>query len=160
MRPPLSFFVAGLPAGQPRVKARFTGKFTQIYTPTTVKGPMGTEPHPAATWKMIVRGEAEKAWHENGYPNQWMGPLCVNLTFYFARPKAHFKTNGQLKPNAPKWHTSKPDRDNCDKLVLDALTNLCLWGDDCQVCDGKPRKLYAGPGQQTGCQIEIREADL
>jgi Holliday junction resolvase RusA-like endonuclease len=165
VRPPLKFFVAGLPAGQPRVKSRLNktkgGKlFVQTYTPTTVHSPLGgSEPHPAANWKMLVRAEAEKAWHQRDYPNQWTGPLCVNETFYFPRPKAHFRANGQLKENAPKWHTSKPDRDNCDKVVLDALTGLCLFGDDCQVCDGTPRKLYAAPGQQTGCLIEIKEAE-
>ena len=164
MRPPLSFFVAGLPAGQPRTKASRMGGFIRVYTPERVKdGHGGTKEHPATSWKMIVRNEALKAWNAADVTQTpWTGPLRVNLTFYFPRPKAHFRANGELKPTAPRWHTAKPDRDNSDKAVLDALTNLGIWGDDKQVCDGRIMKLYGTPagGHVCGCQIEIREADL
>lgn len=154
MRPPLEFFVAGLPKAQPRAKARAFGKFAQVYNPKT-----------ADDWKMIVRTEAQKAWRESGNIQPWTGPLCVNLTFYFPRPKNHFRSNGELKPNAPKWHTAKPDRDNSDKAILDTLTNLGIWQDDKQVCDGRIRKLYTQTSGlfdnlqcAAGCEIEIKEA--
>jgi len=150
MRPPLSFFAAGLPKAQPRAKARAFGKFAQVYNPKT-----------ANDWKMIIRHEAQKAWKD--YPNQWLGPLCVNLTFYFPRPKNHFNSKGELKPTAPKWHTAKPDRDNLDKSVLDALTNLGIWGDDKQVCDGRVKKYYVPFGLiatgVAGCTVEIKEVE-
>jgi len=150
MRPPISFFVAGIPVAQPRARARNMGKFARVYN----------APGPIDDWKMIVRTEAQKAWTD--YPNQWLGPLCVNLTFYFPRPKGHFNSKGELKPSAPKWHTSKPDRDNSDKAVLDCLTNLGIWGDDKQVCDGWIRKVYVGMTNTStgicGCYIEIKEA--
>ena len=158
MRTPLTFFCAGLPVASPRVRARSMGKFARVYMPGD-----------ADDWKMIVRNEARKAWADSEapcIPRPWQGPLCVNLTFYFPRPKAHFRKNGELKPNAPKWHTSKPDRDNADKAVLDALTNLGLWQDDMQVCDGRIRKFYATPGDllaeggQMGCVIEIKECEI
>ena len=154
MRQPLTFFVAGLPKAQPRAKARAFGKFAQVYNPKT-----------ADDWKMIVRNEAQKAWRASGDLTPWAGPLCVNLTFYFPRPKGHFRSNGELKPTAPKWHTAKPDRDNSDKAILDTLTNVGIWGDDKQVCDGRIRKLYTQTSglfsnlQLTpGCEIEIKEA--
>ena len=147
MREPLTFFVAGLPKAQPRVKAARRGKFTSIYTP----------PGAHEDWAMAVRFEAEKAWRDDGYPNQWTGPLCVNLTFYFPRPRIHYRSNGDLKPDAPRWHTAKPDRDNSDKKILDTLTNLCIWKDDSQVCDGRIQKCYADGGL-TGCLVEIKEA--
>lgn len=145
MRTPLLFFAAGLPKAQPRAKARAMGKFAQVYNPKT-----------ADDWKMIVRNEARRAWEASGNTSPWEGPLCVNLTFYFPRPKSHFRSNGELKPNAPKWHTSAPDRDNITKAHDDAITNLGLWGDDRQVCDGRIRKLYAD--KTPGCLIEIKEA--
>lgn len=157
MRPPISFFVAGLPVATPRVRARRMPKFTMVYTPKD-----------ADNWKMIVRTEARRAWDasEVGFiARPWQGPLCVNLTFYFPRPKSHFNSKGLLKPKAPRWHTSIPDRDNCDKAVLDALTNLGIWGDDKQVCDGRIRKFYSIPAHglvnavPMGCQIEIKEAE-
>lgn len=141
MRTPLIFFAAGLPKAQPRAKARSMGRFAQVYDPKT-----------ADDWKMIVRNEAAKVW--DGV--RWEGPLCVNLTFYFPRIKSHFRANGDLKPSAPRWHTTKPDRDNCDKAVMDVLTNLGIWHDDKQVCDGRIRKFYAD--KTPGCFIEIKEA--
>ena len=148
MRTPLSFFVAGLPKAQPRAKARAFGKFAQVYNPKT-----------ADDWKMMVRNEARRALEASGDTRPWEGALCVNLTFYFPRPKNHFRSNGELKPNAPKWHTSKPDRDNLDKGVLDALTNLSIWGDDKQVCDGRIKKFYSALGLASGCYVEIKEVD-
>ena len=149
MRPPLEFFVAGLPKATPRTKATRMGKFTRVYTPKT-----------ADDWKMIVRNEAEKAWSLSGQKQigsgQWEGPLRVDLTFYFPRPKSHFRSNGELKPSSPTWHTTKPDRDNSDKAVLDALTNLGIWSDDKQVCDGRIQKLYSTGS--SGCRIRIQEA--
>lgn len=152
MRPPLSFFVAGLPRKSPRPRGRMQRGFVQTYVP-----------HDADDWKTIVRVEARKAWEaaDAGFiVRPWEGPLCVSLTFYFPRPKSHFRVNGELKPNAPIWHTSTPDRDNLDKAVLDALTNLCIWGDDNQVCDGRIKKLYVTTGGHMGCQVEIKEAEL
>lgn len=158
MRPPLSFFVAGLPIASPRARACKRGAFVSVFMPAD-----------ADNWKMIVRNEARRAWHasEVGFiARPWQGPLCVNLTFYFPRPKGHFNSKGMLKQNAPGWHTSKPDRDNADKAVLDALTNLGIWGDDKQVCDGRIKKIYVHPGDlltqgcQMGCMIEIKECEL
>jgi Holliday junction resolvase RusA-like endonuclease len=164
MRPPLTFFVAGKPIPSPRPrgrinKSKFSGKlFTQTYVP-----------HTADDWKNCVRNDAKKAWEksEEGFiPRPWEGPLCVSLTFYFPRPKGHFRTNGELKPNAPKWAEATKDRDNLDKVILDALTNICIWRDDRQVCDGRIRKLYVHPGNllsqggQMGCLIEIEECEL
>lgn len=154
MRPPLEFFVAGLPKAQPRAKARAFAGHAQTYNPKT-----------ADDWKMIVRNEAKKVWESEPVRpfeppcSPWEGPLRVDLTFYFPRPKSHFRSNGLLKPNAPAWHTGKPDRDNSDKAVLDALTNLGIWGDDKQVCDGRIKKVYSTPAGAPGCLIRISEAE-
>lgn len=103
---------------------------------------------------MFVRDAANKAWDKV----PWEGPLCVNVSIYFPRPKAHSNKKG-LKPDAPRFHTSKPDRDNCDKAILDALTNLGIWKDDSQVAEGTIRKLYAPAGFQTGAWIEVKQCD-
>jgi crossover junction endodeoxyribonuclease RusA len=119
-------------------------------------------PPDADNWKMIIRTEGRRAWEASEapcVPRPWSGPLVVNLTFYFPRPKKHFRSNGLLKDVVPYWHTSIPDRDNLDKAVLDALTQLCIWEDDCLVCDGRIRKLYVQPGGQMGCLIEIKECE-
>jgi Holliday junction resolvase RusA-like endonuclease len=140
MRPSTSFFVTGHPKSQPRARARQFGK--GVYNPDTADG-----------WKACIRAD----WKALQQP-AWEGPLKVSLTFYFARPAAHYGTGKNalnLKPTAPLWHTKKPDRDNLDKAVMDALTNAGAWADDCQVCAGSIRKVW---GPLPGVRISISEA--
>jgi Holliday junction resolvase RusA-like endonuclease len=73
-----------------------------------------------------------------------LGPLRVDLFLFFPHLKSHYRTGkykGQLKENAPLWKDTGKDRDNCDKLVLDALTDT-FWVNDSQVCDGRIIKQY------------------
>ena len=44
------------------------------------------------------------------------GPLEVNLSFVFDRPKSHYMGK-LLRPNAPIHHIIKPDKDNLDKAL-------------------------------------------
>jgi len=145
MRTPISFFVTGQPKGQPRARATRRGNHAGVYDPGT-----------ADAWKACVRHD----WKALGQPT-WEGPLKVSLAFYFQRPASHFgsgKKASVLKPTAPVWHSKKPDRDNLDKAVMDALTNAGAWADDCQACAGSIRKLWAAPGHPVGVRIEISEA--
>jgi len=78
-------------------------------------------------------------------PKPFDCPLRVELHLFYPRPKSHYRTGqyaGELKPNAPQWHTKKPDRDNADKIILDALSKV-FWRDDCLVCDGRIVKRYS-----------------
>jgi Holliday junction resolvase RusA-like endonuclease len=49
----------------------------------------------------------------------------------------------------------KPDRDNLDKAVLDALTRCKFWLDDCQVCAGNISKQYTLVGVRPGVYISV-----
>jgi Holliday junction resolvase RusA-like endonuclease len=146
MNPTISFFASGEPKGQPRARAfarKFGNKFSaRVYDPGTAEG-----------WKAQVAIAARPYLPVTPHT----GPLEVNLTFFFPRPKKHFRTGKrahELRDDAPVFHIAKPDRDNSDKAVLDALTQLGMWGDDCQACAGRIRKLYAFP-EPMGCRIEI-----
>jgi Holliday junction resolvase RusA-like endonuclease len=71
-------------------------------------------------------------------------PLRVDMQFFFSRPKNHYGTgkNSQvLKSTAPNFHISRPDIDNCQKFVLDALNGV-FWADDSIVCESTIRKMY------------------
>lgn len=52
------------------------------------------------------------------------------------------------------WHIKKPDRDNLDKAVLDALTGI-FWHDDCQVCSGTIEKQIADGDSKSGVEVFI-----
>lgn len=72
--------------------------------------------------------------------------LRVDVTFFFQTKKSE------------RWgkpHTQKPDRDNCDKLILDECTKVGLFGgDDCRVSAGMIRKYWCRPGGE-GAIVEV-----
>lgn len=80
----------------------------------------------------------------------WKGPVRVTIDVYFERPQRLLK---KKSPEGPVRHTAKPDRDNLDKSILDALTEAGLWEDDSQVCDGPVRKWYAAKGCGPGVLV-------
>jgi len=89
---------------------------------------------------VVVRHVKDKA------PKELLeGPLRVDLHFYFRRPLSHYGTGrnaGVLKHTAPTRQTTKVDRDNLDKLILDALTGI-FWKNDSRVCEGWIQKRYS-----------------
>lgn len=126
-----SFQVCCTPKGQPRAKAARVGGFIRMYTPAT-----------ANDFKGAVQAAAIQA----GLMNKLLeGPISLSLVFRLPRPKGHFRTGknaGQLKDSAPYWHTSKPDLDNIEKALKDALSDIRAWRDDCQVCSVTKSKIY------------------
>lgn len=131
--------ILGNPTALKRHRTFRRGKFTGSYDPSKTD---------KADLLAIVR--------DNAPDKPFTCPLRVDITFYFARPKSHYRTGryeGQLKPHIPLWHTKRPDRDNLDKFVLDALDGV-FWLDDSIVCDGRLRKLY-DDRPRTEIDIEI-----
>jgi Holliday junction resolvase RusA-like endonuclease len=146
----ISVKVPAIPVAQPRAKASTFGGHVKIYTPTSIKNPDGTrKPHPIAAFKATVRMAFQKAY--SGAP--LAGPLRCDCLFVMPRPKnLIWKTRSM--PRLP--HISKPDRDNLDKAVMDALKGLA-WFDDCQVCDGQIQKFIAGGYEQPHVVITVSE---
>ena len=73
------------------------------------------------------------------------GPVKVSCTFYMPRPKSHYgtgKNSGKLKPNAPAFHTSRPDLDNCEKFCFDCMNGI-IWKDDSQIVESVAKKVYS-----------------
>lgn len=81
------------------------------------------------------------------------GPIALQVTFGMPRPKSHYRANGTLKPNAPLFHTGKPDADKLLRSVDDSLTATVV-ADDAQVCDLALRKVYSDPPMTA---VTIRE---
>ena len=101
----LEFFSHGTPKGQPRPRAFFRGGRAAVYDPGTAEG-----------WK----GQIAIAWKESGHEPLPHTPYDVMLDFFFPRPKSQSTKKG-LRPDAPTFHTAKPDADNVAKAVLDAM---------------------------------------
>lgn len=151
MKSSLSFFVPGEPKGQPRPRAfAFHGK-ARVFDP-------GTAEH----WKSQIAAAAREAKAIPAEP--WTEPVALNLSFVMPRPKSHYRSGkhaGQLKLEAPTWHTGKPDADNLAKAVMDSMTTLGFWRDDQQVAQLRIRKIYRSAGESglaPGCFIIVEEA--
>jgi len=87
------------------------------------------------------------------------GPVRLDMEFLLRRPKSHYRSGkhaAELKPDAPTWHFSKPDRDKLERAIMDALTGI-LFTDDAQVCDGPIAKRYAPCTGETGVLIVARQ---
>ena len=83
------------------------------------------------------------------------GPLAVECTFTFSRPKTHFRSgkySDRLKPKAPPHMTTTPDVDNVAKFYLDAL-NGKAFVDDRQIVRLQCEKKY---GEADSVEIIIK----
>lgn len=138
----IRFTVPSIPIAQPRQRHRvaFAGgkAFARNYTPANA---------PVNFFKAAVQMAAAKAY--SGPP--LAGPLCVDLTFVFPRPKSKV----WKKRDMPRlWHTGKPDRDNIIKSFQDALNGL-LWVDDAQICAGEVFKYVASGEEQPHVEVRV-----
>jgi Holliday junction resolvase RusA-like endonuclease len=135
----LSFFAAGIPKAQPRVKAFVRGNHAGVYTPDS-----------AETWKQEVRRQAVA----NAPESLIGGVVRIQLDFFLPRPKVHLDKHGVPKPKSPVWHCKKPDLDNLIKAVTDAITDTQrIWLDDSQICEITATKTYAI--NAVGCSVRI-----
>jgi Holliday junction resolvase RusA-like endonuclease len=124
-----SLFVEGRPRPQPRSRK---GRYGNFYNPNT-----------ADSWKETV----QIVFLTNRKP-MITGPVYFKAHFFFHKAGLHEK-------KVP--HTVKPDKDNLEKAVMDALTAIRVWKDDCQVYGGDTEKYWT-PGK-SGAQIWI-ETDI
>ena len=105
-------------------------------------------------WRDAVRQVVAE---QRGNAPPMAGPIALRLVFVLQRPKSHYRTGryaGQLKPNAPRLHASKPDIDKLARCVLDALTGV-VWRDDAVVAVLQAKKCY---GELPGVLISASKA--
>lgn len=80
------------------------------------------------------------------------GPVELSVTFFFARPKSHFHTDGRQRRDAPFWKHTKPDIDKLLRSLLDSLTGV-VFRDDSQVASIAADKQYVPEGGQVGLSL-------
>lgn len=136
------FIVPAVPVAQPRQRFRVlkigNRVIPQNYTPTK---------SPVNEFKAVVKMAFRQAY--SGPPID--GALRVDWLAVFPRPKSATRKRG---PNPRFPHIKKPDRDNLDKAILDALKGLA-FADDCQVCGGAMAKWVADGDEQPFVEITI-----
>jgi Holliday junction resolvase RusA-like endonuclease len=149
------FEVDGVPKGQPRprafgMKRKDGGVAIRVYDPGT-----------AEAWKSAIAVAFRKKF-DGLDPKPTLpivGDVSLRMRFMFQRPKSHYRTgqhSAELRPDAPDWHTSKPDLDNLVKAVMDALTNIGIWRDDSQVAFMEAAKWWSSLG---GAAISVNVAE-
>lgn len=134
------FFVAGIPRGKGSTKAFWNKKAKKVII--TRDNPDGV------AWESRITEIASKILK----PRQ--GPVSLSVSFYFERPKAHFKKAG-LRNDAPDRPITRIDGDKLFRAVGDSLTSVAYF-DDSQVVSGTFRKFYCRNGDQPGANIVVR----
>jgi Holliday junction resolvase RusA-like endonuclease len=145
----VELWVPGSPYPAQRPRAMSRGKFTTMYMPQKHKD---HERHIQTVWHEQYPNGVHKPFEDS--------PLCVWVTFYFQRPKSHFKgASDRLKDGyeGSYVHTQKPDIDNLAKLATDALNGLA-YHDDAQIYRMVLEKYWARYRDgDIGTKIVIKE---
>lgn len=140
MKTDLSFKIYGEP--RPQARPRLTGK--RVYSPKS-------------EWRTLVQvaSIAERLRRNN---KTFSGPLMVHLSYYFKRPKNHYrlgKFSTELKFDAPVYCNNGYDLDNLNKAVLDALTDSSLILDDRIIVELSSKKCWEDNYMDSGIIITI-----
>ena len=134
----ITFTVYGEPQGKGRPKFTLTG---HAYTPER------TKTYEAEIVAAFRREFPDFVRWEKGVP------LRVRIKAVYGIPRsdsgltAARKASGEIRP------TKKPDADNVEKIVLDAINGIA-WRDDAQVVDLRTTKVY---GAVPRVEVEIDE---
>lgn len=131
----LTFEVLGNPKGRVHTQPALNRKTGRAFT----RADSSPEQR---TWAACVKDAARGAIALNGWVKPEVGAVSLSIEFIMPRPK-RFLWKG---PHAEPRHCTKPDRNNLEKAIEDALKGI-VWADDAQVSEGPVSKRYARPGE-------------
>ena len=80
-------------------------------------------------------------------------PIKMTMCFYFEPPKSAGKFKKMKMIGKP--YMKKPDLDNIEKAICDALNEIA-YKDDCQVCEKYTKKIY---GETNRIEIVLQEIE-
>lgn len=129
--------VRGIPAGQGAIRYGPTGKGYHADKKTR-------------PWKALVMDAVAEAW---GGAAPWTAAVEVQACWYFPHLKSHYRSNGQLKDDAPAFKTTAPDLDHLQRAVGDALEGAGAIINDSQICSWLVSKGFS---EQPGLHLIIR----
>ena len=106
---------------------------------TTIGGhPRAYDPPRSRKYKAKVRAYAQRA----GRMEPITGPVKLTLEEYRPIPKSWSKNKREAARTQRLLPTTRPDMDNVEKAIMDALNGLA-WNDDAQVVLKVSMKVYS-----------------
>lgn len=131
--PVIEFFVPGTPISKARARTyRMKNGKIGSYTPDRT-----------TAWEAHVQLHAKGSLPEKPLD----GALRLDLTFLMPATKVAIKKKRV-------FHSVRPDIDNLEKAVMDAL-NRFVWIDDAQVCQKVSQKIYTQDMREEGVRVRI-----
>lgn len=136
----IEFTVAGDPVGQGRPRFARQGKFVHTYDPP--------------------KSREYKAKVAQSFQQAYMGkpltkPVKITIRAVFGVPKSYSKARTKACLEGLEWPTKKPDADNIEKGVYDALNGLA-YEDDKQIVQTSVCKVY---GAEAKVVVSIEEIE-
>ena len=116
------------PIGKARPRVTVRGPFAHAYTPKKTK-----------SYENMIKNEYLNKY---GYSNILEGPLEAQIAAYFPIPKSSSKSLKKKMILNQYKHTNKPDIDNVQKAILDALNGVA-YSDDSQIIKITGQKFYS-----------------
>jgi len=148
-KPYVEFFVPGKAAPGGSKRGFYNAKLKRVLMTPASKA---TKP-----WMAIVSAYAMEAMTVTGKHILVRDAILLWIEFVMQRPKWHFRTGkraSELRPDAEKWHTYKPDLTKLCRSTEDALTQL-VWADDSLVAMHNLQKRYANPNETPGAHVKV-----
>lgn len=127
----IEFTIDGEPQGQGRPRFARQGKFVHTY-----------DPPKSRQYKAKVAQSFQRAYM--GEP--LAKPVKITITAVFGVPKSYSKGRTEACLEGREWPTKKPDADNIEKGIYDALNGLA-YEDDKQIVMTKTAKVYGPVGK-------------
>jgi len=122
--------------GEPRGKARHRSR---MVTPKEGKGFIHNY-NDTDDPNVAYVGFVEEHYQRSEGP-KFSGPIRVDIIAYFRIAASDSGLEKNRKLSGMKRPAKKPDKDNIDKLVFDAL-NKTGFADDASIVDGRTQKVY------------------
>ena len=135
----LKIFIPGKPQGKERARSSFRYGKTHHYTPKKTKN-----------YESMIASIAKSGM---GGKSPTGNPVLLGLDMIYPIPaswpqwKVEAALDGVIVP------TVKPDSDNVEKAIKDALNGVA-WVDDCQVVTTVKSKVY---GEEPGVTVEVMQ---
>lgn len=134
----IDFVVEGEPVGQGRPRFARHGRYVQTYDPPKSK-----------KYKALVAQKLKQVYFNHPIEKA----VKIEIKAYFGVPKSYTKKRKLACLSGRKLPTKKPDADNIEKGIMDAMSKIA-YVDDKQVIELHTTKMYA---EKARVEVHIEE---